>query len=101
VFDHYHPAINVTFQDADGNTIPELLRFNQLKDFEANGGEGNLVKNSEFLRGIKQEIDINSKVLDKLRGNKKLQSIINDPAAKKELITMLQSMIEELEQANN
>ena len=100
VFKHYRPAVNVAFKDAGGNDHNETLKFDKLKDFEADGGEGNLVMNSEFLSSIKQKIDLNSKVLDKLRGNKKLQTIINDPDAKKELITMLEGMIKELKQSN-
>lgn len=100
VFKYYRPAVNVAFKDAGGNDHNETLKFEKLKDFEADGGEGNLVTNSEFLSSIKQKIDLNSKVLDKLRSNKKLQTIINNPDAKKELITMLEGMIKELKQSN-
>lgn len=101
VFDYYEPSVNVTFNDAEGTDVEETLRFHQLKDFEANGGNGNLVKNSNFLNGIKQDIDINSRILDQLRRNAKLKNILKDAGSKQELITMLQGMIDELKQANN
>lgn len=101
VFDYYEPSVNVTFKDADGADVEETLRFSNLKDFEANGGNGNLVKNSTFLNSIKQDIDINSKILDQMRRNAKLRNILKDASSKQELIDMLQGMIEELKKANN
>lgn len=101
VFNYFEPSVNVTFNDAEGADVEETLHFHQLKDFEANGGNGNLVKNSEFLHSIKQDIDINSKILDQLRRNAKLKSILKEAGSRQELITMLQGMIEELKQANN
>ena len=100
VFDYYEPSVNVTFKD-DGGDVEETLEFRQLKDFEVDGGKGNLVRNSPFLSHIKQDIDINSKILDQLRRNAKLRKIISDKDSKQELIYMLQSMIDELKQANN
>ena len=101
VFDYYEPSVNVTFNDAEGADVEETLTFHNLKDFEVDGGNGNLVSNSPFLSNIKQDMDINSKVLDQLRRNAKLRKIISDKDSKQELIYMLQSMIDELKQANN
>ena len=51
VFDHFKPEVEVNFTDAEGGVVTENLHFKEIKDFEANGGKGNLVANSEFQIG--------------------------------------------------
>lgn len=52
VFMHFKPSVEVEFVDKDGNPRKEILIFNCIEDFEANGGGGNLVYNSNFLSTI-------------------------------------------------
>ena len=57
VFDHFKPEVEVAFTDEEGGTVTETLHFNEIRDFEADGGKGNLVANSEFLAGTKGRMD--------------------------------------------
>ena len=75
----------------------ETLHFGELRDFEAQGGKGRLVSNSQFLSGVKQKIDTNVKIRKSIEQNRKLRDILKDAAAKEELKEMLQAMLEELE----
>ena len=78
----------------------EVLHFSELRDFEAQGGKGKLVENSQFLSGVKKKIDTSSKIRKSIEQNRKLRDILKDSTAKEELKEMLQAMLDELESNN-
>ena len=96
-FAHFKPKIEVDFVDEEGGSVNEVLEFNELRDFEAQGGKGNLVRNSQFLSGMKQKIDTSAKIRKSIEQNRKLRDILKDASAKEELKEMLQAMLAELE----
>ncbi len=96
-FAHFRPKVEVDFVDEEGGSVNEVLEFNELRDFEAQGGKGNLVKNSRFLSGVKQKIDTSAKIRKSIEQNRKLRDILKDASAKEELKEMLQAMLDELE----
>ena len=96
-FAHFKPKVEVDFVDEEGGSVNEVLEFNELRDFEAQGGKGRLVANSQFLSGVKQKIDTNVKIRKSIEQNRKLRDILKDASAKEELKEMLQAMLEELE----
>ena len=99
-FAHFRPKVEVDFVDEEGGSVNEVLEFNELRDFEAQGGKGNLVKNSQFLSGVKQKIDTSVKIRKSIEQNRKLRDILKDASAKEELKEMLQAMLAELEGNN-
>jgi hypothetical protein len=99
-FAHFRPKVEVDFVDEEGGSVNEVLEFNELRDFEAQGGKGNLVKNSKFLSGVKQKIDTSVKIRKSIEQNRKLRDILKDASAKEELKEMLQAMLAELEGNN-
>ena len=98
VFDHFKPNVEVSFTDDEGGVVSETLHFNEIKDFEANGGKGNLVANSEFLSGQKAQMDSYAKVRKQIEQNKKLRDILKDPKSKEELKEYLQYLLTELKE---
>ena len=76
--------------------MTETLKFGEIRDFEAQGGKGNLVKNSEFLSGVKSKIDTNVKIRKSIEQNRKLRDILKDAGSREELKAMLESMLAEL-----
>lgn len=96
VFEHFKPKTEVDFTDEEGGTVSETLEFKSIKDFETDGGKGNLVNNSPFLSNLKMKVDVNAKIRKQIEQNVKLRSILKDSKAKEELIEMLESMLEEL-----
>ena len=100
-FAHFMPKVEVDFVDEEGGSVNETLHFSELRDFEAQGGKGKLVQNSEFLSGVKKKIDTNAKIRKSIEQNRKLRDILKDASAKEELKEMLQAMLEELENSNN
>ena len=100
VFDHFKPSVEVEFANEEGEIVPETLHFNEMKDFDVNGGKGNLVMNSPFLSDIKIHADNSSKVRKQLEQNTKLRNILKDAQAREDLKVMLQAMLDESEQSN-
>lgn len=95
-FEHFKPKVDVTFTDAEGGAVEETLKFGEIRDFEAQGGKGNLVKNSPFLSGTKEQIDTNAKIRKSIEQNRKLRDILKEAGSRSELKEMLQGMLDEL-----
>ncbi len=95
-FEHFKPKVDVTFTDAEGGAVEETLKFGEIRDFEAQGGKGNLVKNSPFLSGTKEQIDTNMKIRKSIEQNRKLRDILKEAGSRSELKEMLQGMLDEL-----
>lgn len=99
-FAHFRPQVEVDFVDAEGGSVNETLRFNEIRDFEADGGKGRLVQNSEFLSGLKAQIDVNTKIRKSIEQNRKLRDILKEEGSRQELKEMLQAMLAELQEAD-
>ena len=99
-FAHFKPKVDVTFTDEEGGAVEETLHFGEIRDFEANGGKGRLVENSQFLSGVKMKVETNQKIRKSIEQNRKLRDILKDADSKAEMKAMLQSMLDELEAAD-
>ena len=77
-FAHFKPTVEVDFIDEEGGSVNEKLHFNELRDFEAQGGKGRLVENSQFLSGVKQKMDTNAKIRKSIEQNRKLRDILKE-----------------------
>ena len=98
-FAHFKPTVEVDFIDEEGGSVNEKLHFNELRDFEAQGGKGRLVENSQFLSGVKQKMDTNAKIRKSIEQNRKLRDILKEGKSRDELKAMLQAMLDEQEGA--
>jgi hypothetical protein len=99
-FAHFKPKVDVTFTDENGGAVEETLHFSEIRDFEANGGKGRLVENSQYLSGVKMQIETNQKIRKSIEQNRKLREILKDAEGKAEMKAMLQQMLDELEAAD-
>ena len=98
-FAHFKPTVEVDFIDEEGGSVNEKLHFNELRDFEAQGGKGRLVENSQFLSRVKRKMDTNAKIRKSIEQNRKLRDILKEGKSRDELKAMLQAMLAELEGA--
>lgn len=98
-FDYFKPSVEVDFTDEEGGSVNECLHFGEIRDFEADGGKGRLVGNSQFLSNIKMKVDTNAKIRKSIEQNRKLRDILKDAGSRDELKAMLESMLNELENA--
>lgn len=92
VFEHFEPELKVPFEDKDGGTVNETLKFENLGDFGKNG----IIKNSLFLKELEIESDQYKKIIKQLKTNKILKSALEDEDAKKSLVATLDALIEEI-----
>ncbi len=99
-FVHFELKVDVSFTDAEGCAVAESLKFGEIRDFEAQGGKGNLVKNSPFLSGTKEQIDTNVKIRKSIEQNLKLLDILKEAGIRSGLKEMLQAMLDELKTAD-
>lgn len=95
-FAHFKPKVEVDFIDEEGGSVNETLKFNDIRDFEAQGGKGRLVQNSTFLSGVKKKIDTNAKIRKSIEQNRKLRDMLKEAGSREELKQMLQAMLDEL-----
>lgn len=98
VFDHFKPTVDVEFEDEMGGIVSEQLHFNEMRDFEANGGKGNLVTNSPFLSGAKSKVDVAAKIRQQIEKNSRLRNILKDENGKAELKELLEALLQEIKE---
>ena len=98
VFNHFKPTVDVEFEDEQGGIVSEKLHFNEMRDFEANGGKGNLVANSQFLSGAKSKVDVAAKIRKQIEQNRRLRDILKDAEGKEELKELLEALLQEIKE---
>jgi hypothetical protein len=96
VIDYFNPSVDVEFKKEDGSPEFEKLHFKQMRDFEANGGKGNLVANSSFLSDLKMKLDTSVKIKNQIEQNSKLREILKNKEMKEELMLFVESLLNDL-----
>jgi hypothetical protein len=92
IFEHFRPELKVPFEDKNGGTINETIKFNNLGDF----GKKGITNNSVFLKELEIESDQYKKIIKQLKTNKILKSALQDPEAKGALIDTIDALINEI-----
>jgi hypothetical protein len=93
VFENYKPAVPVTFHDAEGRTVPEMLRFHNLGDFGVKG----ITAQSPFLDDLAAEKEQFLKIMKHLKTNKILKTALADPSARQALLSAIRGMLKDLD----
>ena len=97
VFEKFKPKVDVEFSDENGDAVEETLSFNEMKDFEVNNGNGQLVSNSSFLMSVKSNAEANAKMRKNIEQNKRLRDILGNKQSREELRNVLQNLLDELD----
>lgn len=92
VFENFKPAVNVSFHDAEGRTVPEKLQFHHLGDFGVKG----ITAQSAFLNDLATEKEQYLKIMKQLKTNKILKSALADPDARKAILGAIRGMMKDL-----
>lgn len=95
VFSHYKPEKEVEFQNQDGATAKETLRFAGLEDFGIKG----ITNQSAFLQSLTNEKNQYDKFVKQVKTNKVLMQVLNDAELRKQYLNALNAMIQEIEDA--
>ncbi len=94
VFEHFKPEVKVNFEDAEGATKFEELKFKNLGDFGIKG----VTAQSKFLTDLQMEKEQYQKIIKQLKTNKVLKAALEDPDAKGALMETIEGLINELNQ---
>jgi hypothetical protein len=92
VFERYRPTVDVEFEDLEGVSKKETLKFANLGDFGIKG----ITEQSDFLKDYTTQKDEYSKIIKQLKSNKILKAALTDADAKAALLDAIYSMIAEL-----
>ena len=97
VFEHFKPEVEVDFEDEEGVTVNENLKFGEIGDFEVKNGNGKLVTNSPFLSELKSNIEANGKMSKLISQNSRIKNMLSNSQSKEDLRNVLQYLLNELE----
>lgn len=92
VFKRFMPETSAEFKGEDGQFQTEVVKFTSLGGFGPKG----VMKQSEFLMNIQQEIDLVDDLIRQLRSNSALQKVLENPDTKEAFLNALGAMIDEL-----
>lgn len=93
VFSHFKPTVKVDFETAEGKTVSEELKFNNVADF---GKEG-ITSQSKFLLDVKTEQDTYHRISKQLRTNKILKSALSNPENRQAFLQAIQALMQEMD----
>lgn len=93
VFAHYQPKLFINLLDEQGQNIAEQFHYKNLGDFHP----VQLIKRSVFLQTLEESKENYESFKSSLLKNRVLQAILADPELKEAYLTVIDSIIEELE----
>ena len=95
VFETFKPNVDVEFQDSEGVSRQETLKFGNLADFGIKG----ITAQSEFLQNLTMQKEQLQKVIKQLKSNKMMRKALENGETKMALLNSIYAMIKEIEQA--
>jgi len=95
VFENFKPNVDVEFQDSEGASRQETLKFGNLADFGIKG----ITAQSEFLQNLTMQKEQLQKVIKQLKSNKMMRKALENGETKLALLNSIYAMIKEIEQA--
>jgi hypothetical protein len=95
VFENFKPHVDVEFQDSEGVSRQEILKFGNLADFGIKG----ITAQSEFLQNLTMQKEQLQKVIKQLKSNKMMRKALENGETKLALLNSIYAMIKEIEQS--
>jgi predicted component of type VI protein secretion system len=95
VFEHFHPEVEVEFEDNEGGSKTEKLNFQRLSDFGLKG----ITAQSEFLKSMANQKEQCYKIIKQLKSNKMLKKALENEETKAALINSMYALIKEINEA--
>ena len=95
VFDHFKPQVGIEFQDSEGVSRQETLKFSNLADFGIKG----ITAQSEFLQNLTMQKEQLQKIIKQLKSNKMMRKALENPETKQAMLNSIYAMIKEIEKA--
>lgn len=96
VFEHFKPTVKVEMESEDGMEVKETLGFTNVGDFNPK----NLIERSAYLNEVNDRKLAYIQILKQVKSNKVLQKIINSADSKAALLSALEELVKELNEAD-
>jgi predicted component of type VI protein secretion system len=96
VFQKFQPNIEIDFDNEDGSTKSDEIRFEKLTDFMPE----KMIAKNEFLQDLNAQKEEFSNIHGKLKANTALQKVLANAEQKEAFIAVLNAYIQELENTN-
>ncbi len=96
VFQQFQPKVELDFDNEDGSTSPQELRFESIVDFKPE----KMMEKNEFLKDLNAQKDEYGNIHSKLKANTSLQKVLANDEQKQAFIAVLNSFITELQNTN-
>jgi hypothetical protein len=93
VFNFYKPNVDVSFEDISGATRRENLRFKNLGSFNSKG----ITNQSPLLKDLNMKHELYIKIVKELKTNKVLKTALEAQDGKKDIISVLNSLITDIQ----
>jgi hypothetical protein len=94
-FSYFKPSKEINFTSEDGNSVSEVLEFNNVGNFGPKG----ITQQSVYLNDLKQKEEQLRAISKELKSNKALQNIVSNPETKQAFIDSIKSLLTDLESA--
>jgi hypothetical protein len=95
VFEHFKPTLDVEYEDNEGVSREEKLKFNGLADFGTKG----ITNQSAFLQDLQVQKEQYQKIIKQLKSNKLLKKALDSSDTKEALLNSMYALIKELDEA--
>lgn len=96
VFEHFKPTVKVEMESEDGMEVKETLGFTNVGDFNPKS----LIERSVYLSEVNDRKLAYIQILKQVKSNKVLQKIINNADSKAALLSALEELVKELNEAD-
>lgn len=93
VFAHFKPHVSVDFENEQGQSFQDDIRFNNLGDF----GVKRLTEQSSFLADLNVQKEQYTKIAKQIKTNKVLRSMLENQETRAAFMDALQSLCSELD----
>lgn len=94
VFAHFQPQVEVDFSDAEGNSVSETIRFQNVGSFSPKS----ITDGSPFLQGLAVQQEQYQKIVKQLRTNKAMKAVVENAETKKAFLDAIDALLQELEE---
>ena len=95
VFAHFKPNVEIDFENEDGASKKETLRFSNVGDFGIKG----ITAQSGFIGDLTMKKEQYQKIIKQLKSNKLLREVLKNEETKKAFVDGIHALIKEIDQA--
>lgn len=95
-YETFQPQIEIDLKKLDGEEESGVIKYNSLKDFDKN----EIIDRTPLLNELDSQKELYGNFSDILSNDERLRTVLSNPEQKKELLELINLIIEELDNSN-